>query len=58
MGCRPSDLIHIQQVRSVMPDEHGPAMPQVTAVDDQFGTHSLPGAHFATPNNLTVPLVA
>jgi hypothetical protein len=23
-----------------MPDGHGPAMPQVTAVDDQFGTHT------------------
>ena len=24
-----------------MPDGHGPAIPQVTAVDDQFGTHRL-----------------
>jgi len=24
-----------------MPDGHGPAMPQVTAVDDQFGTHRV-----------------
>jgi len=25
-----------------MPHEHHPAMPQVTAVDDQFGTHRPP----------------
>jgi hypothetical protein len=24
-----------------MPDDHRPAMPQVTAVDDQFGTHKV-----------------
>jgi hypothetical protein len=24
-----------------MPDGHGPVMPQVTAVDDQFGTHTI-----------------
>lgn len=24
-----------------MPHDHRPAMPQVTAVDDQFGTHTL-----------------
>ena len=24
-----------------MPDDHRPAMPQVTTVDDQFGTHRL-----------------
>jgi hypothetical protein len=24
-----------------MPDGHDPAMPQVTAVDDQFGTHRV-----------------
>jgi hypothetical protein len=23
-----------------MPDDHSPAMPQVTAVDEQFGTHT------------------
>jgi hypothetical protein len=23
-----------------MPDDHRPAIPQVTAVDDRFGTHS------------------
>jgi hypothetical protein len=27
--------------RSVMPDDHCPVMPQVTAVDEQFGTHRL-----------------
>ncbi|MBV8539121.1 MAG: hypothetical protein JO364_13125 [Pseudonocardiales bacterium] len=27
-----------------MPDDHRPAVPQVTAVDDQFGTHRFPGA--------------
>jgi hypothetical protein len=26
-----------------MPYGHGPAMPQVTAVDDQFGTHRFFG---------------
>lgn len=24
-----------------MPDDHRPAMPQVTAMDDRFGTHTL-----------------
>jgi len=24
-----------------MPDDHGLAMPQVTGVDDQFGTHTI-----------------
>ena len=24
-----------------MPDRHCPAMPQVTAMDDQFGTHTI-----------------
>jgi hypothetical protein len=24
-----------------MPDDHRPAVPQVTAVDDQFGTHRV-----------------
>jgi hypothetical protein len=26
-----------------MPDDYWPAMPQATAVDDQFGTHTLDG---------------
>jgi hypothetical protein len=31
-----------------MPDDHFLAPPQVTAMDDQFGTHRLePGAHAA-----------
>jgi hypothetical protein len=28
-----------------MPNDHGPVIPQVTAVDDQFGTHSLTVFH-------------
>jgi hypothetical protein len=25
-----------------MPDDHCPVMPQITAVDEQFGTHTRP----------------
>jgi hypothetical protein len=33
-----------------MPDDHRPAMPQVTAVDDQFGTHTAFGLPVAERN--------
>jgi hypothetical protein len=32
-----------------MPDRHRPAMPQVTAVDDQFGTHRLEQLGLSAP---------
>ncbi|MGH3669327.1 MAG: hypothetical protein ACRDSH_01640, partial [Pseudonocardiaceae bacterium] len=28
---------------TIMPNDHYPAMPQVTAMDDQFGTHTSSG---------------
>jgi hypothetical protein len=37
-GSLPKDL---DTNRSVMPHDHRTAMPQVTAVDEQFGTHRM-----------------
>jgi hypothetical protein len=34
-----SDIAVVAPRPTIMPDDHRPAMPQVTAVDDQFGTH-------------------
>jgi hypothetical protein len=33
-----------------MPDDHCPAMPQLTAVDGQFGTHTLTLGPCRTPS--------
>ena len=35
-----SDIAVVAPRQTIMPDGHGPAIPQVTAVDDQFGTHT------------------
>jgi hypothetical protein len=41
MSCRRSDTAVAVPQRAIMPDDHCPAISQVTTVDDQFGTHKL-----------------
>src|SRR5919199_4445106 len=38
--ARRSDIAVVAPRPTILPDGHSPAMPQVTAVDDQFGTHT------------------
>ena len=53
-----SDIAVVPPRPTIMPYGHGPAMPQVTAVDDQFGTHRLPRPVVYSPRVAWLPRCA
>ena len=48
--ARRSDIAVVAPRPTILPDSHSPAMPQVTAVDDQFGTHTDRAEPIVRPN--------